>query len=384
MTRGRSAAALAAALLLLAGCARDTPPNQPRVTPAGGPVPAFLTIDGFNAASLDALAAREAASPAWHDVVRIGVAGDRGGSPSLPSMAGSFAVDGARVRFTPAFPFESGARYRVVVDALALPGGARDRVTFEFDVARAPVTSAATTVTRVSPQAETLPANLLRLYLHFSAPMGRDGGAGHVRLLDSDGRPIDDVFLPLDADLWNDDRTRYTMLLDPGRVKTGIAPNDAMGRALVAGRRYTLLVEPTWRDSHGRPLAAAFRHDFRAGPAIEAALDPARWRITPPRAGTRDALAVVFPHVMDEALAVRAIGVGSASGPLDGQPSLGEDARTWRFVPARPWAGGRHALVALGILEDPSGNRIGRPFELGPSDASREVERTDVPFVIAP
>jgi hypothetical protein len=40
--------------------------------------------------------------------------------------------------------------------------------------------------------------------------------------------------------------------------------------------------------------------------------------------------------------------------------------------------------VVLGILEDPSGNRVGRPFELAPSDTSREVERTVVAFAIAP
>jgi hypothetical protein len=56
----------------------------------------------------------------------------------------------------------------------------------------------------------------------------------------------------------------------------------------------------------------------------------------------------------------------------------------WHFEPARPWSAGTYQLVALGILEDPSGNRIGRPFELGPADASREVERTAVPFIIAP
>jgi hypothetical protein len=299
-------------------------------------------------------------------------------------MAGTFAIDAPRVRFEPAFPFAAGVRYRVRVDASTLPGGAAAPVTFEFDVAPAVVSAAPTSVTAVSPRSDTLPANLLRLYVHFSAPMGREGGAGHVRLLDGAGRPVDDVFLPLDADLWNGDRTRYTLLLDPGRVKTGIAPNDTLGRALVAGRRYTLLVEATWRDEHGRPLSTAYRHEFLAGPPVESALDPARWRITPPRVSTRDALVVTFPRLMDEALAVRAIGVEAESNPLDGQPSMGDGARTWRFVPAQPWTAGSYRLVALGILEDPAGNRIGRPFELAPSDTSREVDRTVVPFMIAP
>lgn len=385
MTRGRSAAAaLAVALLLLAGCSRDTPPNQPRVAIADGRVPAFLTIDGFNAAALEALGARGTDANAWREVVAVRVASGIAGRADLPAMAGTFAVDGTRVRFAPAFPFESGMRYRVVVDASTLPGGAEAPVTFEFDVAPAPVTGPPTRVTDVTPRSDRLPANLLRLYVHFTAPMSREGGAGHVELLDAAGRRIDDVFLPLDADLWNEDRTRYTLLLDPGRVKTGIAPNDAMGRALVAGSKYVLVVEPAWRDAAGRPLEAPFRQQFSAGPAIESALDPARWRVAPPRAGTRRPLAVTFDRVMDEALALRALAVESPAGSLAGKSSLGEGARVWHFEPAQPWSAGTYQLVALGILEDPSGNRIGRPFELGPADASREVERTAVPFIIAP
>jgi hypothetical protein len=356
MTRGRSAAALAAALLLLAACTREPPLNQPRVTLAEGRVPQFIAIDGFNTAALDSLASRGAEPAAWRDIVRVDVASTGAAGADMPAMAGAFAIDRARVRFTPAFPFESGGRYRVRVDASRLPGGAEAPVSFEFDVAPAVLTSASTKVTGVSPRSATLPANLLRLYVHFSAPMGRQGGAGHVRLVDGDGRSVDDVFLPLDADLWNEDRTRYTLLLDPGRVKTGIAPNDAMGRALVAGRRYTLVVESAWRDATGRPLEAPYRHEFRAGPAIEAALDPA--------------------------LALRAVGVESVSGALAGSASLGEGAVTWQFAPSQAWSAGNHRLVILGILEDPSGNRIGRPFELAPSDSAREVERLTLPFVI--
>ena len=384
MTRGRSAAVVAAALLLLAGCTREAPPpNQPRVTLGEGHVPRFIAVDGFNAASLHVLASRSTEPAGWRDVVRVDVA-SAGAVADVPPMAGAFASDGTRVRFTPAFPFEPGVRYRVRVDASRLPGGAAAPVIFEFAAAPADVPAAATVVTRISPQSQSLPANLLRLYVYFSAPMGREGAAGHVKLLDAAGRPIDDVFLPLDADLWNQDRTRYTLLLDPGRVKTGIAPNDAMGRALVAGRAYTLIVDPAWRDAAGRPLEAPYRHEFRAGPALDVALDATRWRVTPPRAGTREALRVTFPHVMDEALATRAIGVESSSGRLGGAASMDQAGVTWQFVPDQVWEAGNHRLVALGILEDPSGNRIGRPFELAPSDTAREVEQAAVPFIIAP
>ena len=383
MLRGRSAAAAAAALSLLCGCGGATAPNQPRVALGAGRVPAFVEVEGLTSGALRALSNRSAESRAFDDVIRVDVV-TGAAAENLPAMAGAYAISDTRVRFTPAFPFEPGQRYRVRVDARSLPGGAAAPVTFDFDVTAEAPASAATRVIGLSPRAEVLPANLLRLYLHFSGPMARDGAAGHVRLLDAEGRTIDDVFLPLDADLWNEDRTRYTLLLDPGRVKTGIAPNDAMGRALIAGRRYTLVVDAPWRDAAGRPLAEPFRHAFTAGPAIELALDPARWRLDVPRSGTREALQITAPHLLDEALAARALGVMSATGAVAGEPSLDESGRRWRFVPERPWTPGAHQLVALGILEDPAGNRIGRPFELAPSDTAREVERLALPFIIAP
>lgn len=383
MAGRRSAAALAAVLSLLGACSGEAPPNQPRVSLGAGRVPAFVDVDGLTPDALRALSARPAEPRAFEDVIRVDV-GPGAASAHLPAMAGTYAIADERVRFTPAFPFEPGQRYRVRVDARSLPGGAAAPVTFDFDVAADAPAAAATRVTRVSPRATVLPANLLRLYLHFSGPMARDGAAGHVRLLDANGQTVEDVFLPLDADLWNDDRTRYTLLLDPGRVKTGIAPNDAMGRALIAGRRYTLEVDARWRDAAGRPLAEPFRHPFTAGPAIEAALDPARWRIASPRAGTRDALEVTAPQLLDEALAARTLGVLSATGAVAGEPSLDETGTRWRFVPDRTWTRGAHQIVVLGILEDPAGNRIGRPFELAPADTAREVERLALPFIIAP
>lgn len=383
MTRSWSAAALAAALSLLGACSREAPPNQPRVSLGDGRIPPFVAVDGLNDAALRELSGRSPGSGAFADVVRVDVV-TGAATATLPPMAGTFAVADGRLRFTPSFPFESGQRYKVRVDARTLPGGAAAPVSLEFDVAGSPPAAASTRVIGMSPRARVLPANLLRVYLHFSAPMARDGAAGHVRLLDAEGRTIEDVFLPLDADLWNDDRTRYTLLLDPGRVKTGIAPNDAMGRALLPGKRYTLIVDASWRDAAGRPLAAPFRREFTAGQAIETALEPARWRVVAPRAGTSDALEVTAPHLLDEALAERALGVMSPTGAVAGERSLDDTGTRWRFIPDRPWTPGTHQIVVLGILEDPAGNRIGRPFELAPSDTAREVERLALPFIIAP
>jgi hypothetical protein len=300
-------------------------------------------------------------------------------------MAGRFDVAGDVVTFTPSFPFDPEVRYRVLVDARSLPGGSPAAVTAVVERPAPRVTSPLATVISVVPGGTAMPANVLRVYVHFSAPMGPRSGGGTVRLLDDTGLEIDDPFLPLEAELWNADRTRYTLFFDPGRVKTGIRPNIEMGRALERGRFYSLVIDDDWLDAHGRPLAAPYHHEFWAGAPVEEPLDPARWRIATPRAGTRDALIVTFPHPLDEGLLARAIGVERrGASALGGDITLAPDQTDWRFTPEQPWQAGAHRLAVLGILEDPSGNRIGRAFELEATRSSKEIERTTVPFMIAP
>ena len=54
------------------------------------------------------------------------------------------------------------------------------------------------------------------------------------------------------------------------------------------------------------------------------------------------------------------------------------------MTPREPWKRGRYELIALGILEDLAGNRIGRAFEITGSDdkAADESKITSVPFTL--
>jgi hypothetical protein len=159
-----------------------------------------------------------------------------------------------------------------------------------------------------------------------------------------------------------------------------------MGPSLVEGRSYTLVVDAAWPDTNGLPLKETFRHTFRVGPADEHPLDPKGWTVRAPAAGSRDALEVVFPEPLDRGLLLRALGVSRPGGvAIAGDVEIAAGERQWRFTPKDPWRGGAHELVALAMLEDLAGNRIGRPFEVDQferSDRSPEPERTTIPFVV--
>jgi hypothetical protein len=280
------------------------------------------------------------------------------------------------------FPLDPGRPYHVAFT----PAGAEAMTATVALPARD--TTPTTTVAQVYPTADVVPENQLRLYVHFSAPMGMKGGLDYIRLLDPDGKEVKDPFLPLDAEFFNDDRTRYTVFFDPGRQKRGIPVIEEMGRSLTEGQPYTLVIDREWRDGNGLPLKETFRRTFRVGPPDEKPLDPTAWQIQAPAAGSRAPLVIAFPEPLDHGLLLRALGVQSPAGrPIAGDIVVSPHEVTWSFTPKEPWQAGAHNLVAFAMLEDLAGNRIGRAFEVDQfdrTDKSAEPEKTLIPFVVKP
>ena len=280
------------------------------------------------------------------------------------SVAATFTVTADGLDIVPTFPLDPGRSYVVRLDPAKLPvprSGAPVITTLTMPAAAA---GAATVVSHIYPSSAVWPENTLRFYLHFSGPMSSTSAVGHVRLVDAHGTEITDVLLDVDVDLWNTDYTRRTVLFDPGRVKRGIRPNRELGRALISGQRYAIVVSTTWKDAAGNPLGQEFRHTFTAGPAVEAALTPGTWSIGPTVAGTREPVVLQFPWSLDEGLLHRAVGVTAADGTvLDGVITISDHERRWTFTPTHVWAAAPHSLVVLTLLEDASGNRVGEPFE---------------------
>jgi hypothetical protein len=267
------------------------------------------------------------------------------------------------------FGFDAGRSFTVTFLPARIPGAdpsepwRQSRVTTIVGVAAEPKTPA-TTVRQVYPSASELPENTLRFYIEFSGPMGRGEALPHIRLVDEEGREVVDPFLPVEAEFWSPDRTRFTLFFDPGRVKRGIKPNRDLGRALIAGRRYALVIDDQWMDGGGVPLKESHRHTFTAEAPVERALDVNGWTIVPPASGGRDPLTVTFPWALDHGLLQRSLTVRGPAGPVAGEARIEAHETRWLFVPAEPWRVGAHTLEAAPHLEDPAGNRLGRAFEV--------------------
>jgi hypothetical protein len=367
----RVSTALCAAIL--AACSAVSPPEI--ALDLANPKQPSVIVRGLSRGDLAALTRAELTPERWTSVLRVGVSVD--GSP----MAGAYTVRDGALRFAPMFPLDPGRVYTVTFNPSGVPGlGAAEKVTAVLSLPMPPQT-APTSVTTIYPTGPTVPANLLRMYVEFSGPMGTRPGQEYIKILGADGAEISNALLPLDTELWNGEHTRFTILFDPGRVKRGILPNRAMGRPLKPGTTFTITIAGTWPDAQSRPLASDFRKEYRVGPAIEAALSTA-WQTTAPPAASREPLRVTFPAALDRGLLQRALRVVRGGAAVAGVITVAGGETEWRFVPDAAWTAGDYAIEVLPVLEDSAGNRIGHAFEsIDPDDDTRAAP-VRLPFTV--
>ena len=138
-----------------------------------------------------------------------------------------------------------------------------------------------------------MPRNLLRCYVEFSAPM-REAGATHVRLFDAEGAPLVGALLATEYELWDPDRRRLTVLLDPARIKRGLVPHREVGYPLREGASVTLVVDAEFPDASGRPLRTGATRTWQVIGDERRHVTPSSWTLRPGTAGTTEPLTVTF------------------------------------------------------------------------------------------
>jgi hypothetical protein len=307
-------------------------------------------LDGADCIRLPGLA------PGADVQVRPATAGAAAGIPAadLPPMAGRLAPDGAGACFVPRFGFVDGTAYAVTVDGQAAGVLARPR----------PARPATAQVLAIHPAAGEVPRNLLRCYLWFSAPMSEGQAAAHVRLTDDAGTPLPGALLPAEHELWDGGHRRLTVLLDPARIKRGLAGHREAGYPLRAGQPVRLVVGAGFRDAAGTPLRAGAERRYTVGPDERRRVEPGGWTLTIPAAGGTEPLRVTFGRPLDHGLLARCLHVTGPDGlRVDGTPQVGPQDRSWQLVPGRAWPAGTHQLVIDPVLEDLAGNSVSRVFD---------------------
>lgn len=344
------------------------------VSDASDPTRHSVEITGLTKAMIARLRRSNWKLSDWQRLLRVQVESQSGSTTAVPAMLGTYRIAGNAIRFEPQFPLVPGLSYQAIFKPAELPLNNRDRRELTA-VVRVPARSPtpATVVTQIFPTADVLPENLLKFYVHFSAPMSSGQIYDHIRLLAESGKQVELPFLEIDEELWDDSMTRLTIFIDPGRIKRGVLPLEDVGPALETGKRYSLVIDNTWKDGAGKPLKESFQKRFLVGAPDREPPDPSQWKLELPASGTQNPLVVLFPEPMDNALTQRVIHIIDASGKtVAGQIALTDHERRWSFQPLGPWNRGQHQLVVQTTIEDLAGNNIGKPFDV---DIFEKVQR---------
>ena len=236
-----------------------------------------------------------------------------------------------------------------------------------FDPGVAIVAAGTPRVVGVSPSGLAVPENLLRISIRFDdAPESQV--LRRLSLVTLDGRRLHEPFL--DQELWSPDGRVLTVLLHPGRVKTGLIAHEQLGAILQEGETVQLTFdgEPLWRWVVGRR--------DEQGPR------PDGWRLSPVCAGHRDPLIMRLDGPIDARETDYLAVVDARYRRVAGRTELLEGERVWRFTPARAWSAGPYQLLARGTLEDSAGNRLNSCFERDAHQYPEPAEDVGIPLVV--
>ncbi|TDR32137.1 Ig-like domain-containing protein [Hydromonas duriensis] len=239
----------------------------------------------------------------------------------------------------------------------------------------------APTVLNIYPSTQKIPENVLRFYIQFSQPMQEMGILQHVHLTDSEGHNLSGVFYENQYELWNNNRTKVTLIVDPGRVKTGLEAHEQMGRAFVAGQTYHLTVDNQLLNFAGEKLEKPYTKEFVGVTEDITAPRIQNWRISEPQHGTTEALYIDFKEPLDHISAQTLIKVLHHNHEVNGAVTLSQDESVWQFTPSEPWqADGTYELIVNAQLEDIASNSLDLAFEHPHKEGIRIIKDQRLPI----
>lgn len=282
-------------------------------------------------------------------------------------IAGTYGLEGQLVSFAPAFEFITGQAYTVRVTGKTV--SLSRFVIAPEQAARAP------NVLAIFPSGPVIPENTLRFYIQFSTPMMPHRAGEFIKLVDADGRHDPAAFMSFTQELWNEDRTRLTLLMDPGRIKRGVAQNIDLGPALLEGEHYAIVIEEGWHAANGPYATERFERSFGVGPALRRLPDVSLWQVNAPHVASRTPLRITFDRPFDAQLTKSAIVLRDENGQrISGTVLIDDHEHSWRFEPDSPWAVASLRIIVDTRLEDVAGNNFRDLLDHALSTSPRAVE----------
>ncbi|MBC7850360.1 MAG: hypothetical protein H7Y31_11520 [Chitinophagaceae bacterium] len=284
------------------------------------------------------------------------------GDSNQESILGSIDLSGDSIFFRPYIPFTKGDSYRVKFNNVVIA------------IVRIPEpTGPAPEIVNIYPTNDTVPVNLLKLYIAFSIPMREGKWRDNIVLIKNGVDTVSDAFLDVDLELWNNEHTVLTIWFDPGRVKRGLQPNEKLGSPLHEKQKYELLVLKNLEDVDGRILRTGGSKRFFVNDRDSESPHVDDWLIRIPKSDTRTALHFSFGESLDAMLLENSISINYNEHGLAGVFEPINKERELRFIPEASWQVGEYEIIVDPILEDLAGNNMTRLFD-NPIDSSKKIK----------
>ncbi len=270
--------------------------------------------------------------------------------------------------FKPLIPFTRGLNYEILLEGEIVQ---EIFIPFSEDEDSIPKLLA------VYPTLDTVPENLLKVYLKFNQPMKEGVALDYLSLLNDQNDTIPSVFLNLQPELWNEDRTQLTIWLDPGRIKRDLIPNLEMGAPLENRQQYELRVSEGWKAQNGLELVSGISKDLIVGARDSLSPDPNEWVIITPKANSKEELNIEFLEALDYSLLHDVFKLKNEAGKeILGSWTIGLEEKSIKFLPADNWKTGNYTIQIESRLEDLAGNNLNRLFETDLESPTQNQEET--------
>jgi hypothetical protein len=269
-------------------------------------------------------------------------------------ILGNWDVKEDTIVFRPLIPLTRGLKYEILY---------KERKVGEVDIPL-PDSSQIPVITGIYPSSDSVPENLLKLYIEFSKPMSEGNSLVHFMMIKNGSDTLRDVFLDLQTELWNKEQDRLTIWLDPGRIKRDLQPNKSLGNPLNKGDKYRFIVGASLSDAEGISLGKNYQKDFVVIGRDSIMPNSETWILYSPKKGTTEALKVDLTESLDYVLLKNAIRIIDENGKvINGKINTDNDERVLYVTPESPWKQGNYVMEIEARLEDLAGNNLNYPFD---------------------
>jgi len=276
-------------------------------------------------------------------------------SSTIP-LAGQFKYDRDNTfEFVPNFPFMENTKY-VIIRTI---NGGNSKQWFSLPQKnKLPLI-----VEDIYPTSDSLPENLLRMYIAFSQPMKTTGNLENIKLINYKGIEIEGAIFNNVYELWDDSQKQLTIIFDPSRVKTDLIANKKLGRALQPNQQFQIQINKA-ENIYGQKLKQPYIKTFQVTPKDTIAPNTKIWQLITPKLNSKQSLQLVFETPLDRMSLLNRIKVQDKNKQeVSGEISVGNKEMKWQFTPNNIWKKGSYSLLINSRLEDPSGNNLNGLFD---------------------